>query len=241
MSTLPPVYLRILDLGPNPPNMTTNIVGLTSSLQNYSRSYDHPQVTTYQMQEIVWQVQQPREHNIQQLQCQGKDTLRLLEEQRKRKDSLANKALQELEKAEQERKEHQGIYKPKMRHFAGETSEPFDNPILQNINQNTHYYDHHIPNITRPLTTAKVENEDKTYSTSSSSPIQATEEVLRQDSLEMMKCPSATEVLDEGGDNLFPYEPNIKCHKCGRSYRINEIQKFKRHINELCPKRNDIL
>ena len=238
MSILPPEYLRILDLAPSPPNMMTNTVGLKSSLQNYSSSYDHPQVTMCQTQQFVCQ---QREHDMQQLQWHQKDRLKQIEEQRKRECILANKALQEVEKAEQKRNEHQGVYKPKMHHFVGETSEPFDNPILQNIDQNTQCYDHHIPNIRRPLSTAKVENEDKTYSTSSSRPIQATEEVLRQDSLEMMKYPSATEVLDEGGDNLFPYDPNFKCHKCGRSYRINEIQKFKKHINELCPKRNDIL
>ena len=200
MSTLPPVYLRILDVAPTPP-------GLTSSLQSNSSSYDRPQVTI--CQQFVWQVERQREHDVQQLHWQEKDRLKQLEEQRKREEYLANEALQEVEKAKKKQMEHQGVYKPKMRHFMEEAS-------------------------------AEVENEDKNYSTSSNSLIQTTEEVLRQDSHEMMKRPTTTEVLDEVGNNLLPYEPNFKCQKCGKSYPINEKQRFKRHI-EFCLKRNDLL
>ena len=200
MSILPPEYLRILNVAPCPP-------GLTSSLQSNSSSYDHPQVTI--CQQYVWQVERQREHDVQQLHWQEKDRLKQLEEQRKREEYLANKALQEVEKAKKKQMEHQGVYKPKMRHFMEEAS-------------------------------AEVENEDKNYSTSSNSLIQTTEEVLRQDSHEMMKRPTITEVLDEVGNNLLPYEPNFKCQKCGKSYPINEKQRFKRHI-EFCLKRNDLL
>ena len=40
--------------------------------------------------------------------------------------------------------------------------------------------------------------------------------------------------LEESGENLDdddrPYDPNLVCPKCGKQYRVGEIQKMKRHI-----------
>ena len=47
--------------------------------------------------------------------------------------------------------------------------------------------------------------------------------------------PSTQEVLfndDENDDR--PYDPNLVCPKCGKQYRVGEIQKLRRHINEFC-------
>ena len=46
--------------------------------------------------------------------------------------------------------------------------------------------------------------------------------------------PSTAEVLFDDGDSSLPYDPNLVCPKCGKQYRVGEIQKLRRHINEFC-------
>ena len=44
---------------------------------------------------------------------------------------------------------------------------------------------------------------------------------------------SQDDELEESGENLDddrPYDPNLVCPKCGKQYRVREIQKLKRHI-----------
>ena len=44
---------------------------------------------------------------------------------------------------------------------------------------------------------------------------------------------SQDDELEESGENLDddrPYDPNLVCPKCGKQYRVGEIQKMKRHI-----------
>ena len=50
----------------------------------------------------------------------------------------------------------------------------------------------------------------------------------------MSKRPDTDEVLFDDEDSSLPYDPNLVCPKCGRQYRVGEIQKIKRHINEFC-------
>ena len=35
-------------------------------------------------------------------------------------------------------------------------------------------------------------------------------------------------------DTSIPYDPNLVCPKCGKRYRVGEIQKLGRHVNEFC-------
>ncbi|XP_019848831.1 PREDICTED: uncharacterized protein LOC109580266 [Amphimedon queenslandica] len=46
--------------------------------------------------------------------------------------------------------------------------------------------------------------------------------------------PSTAEVLFDDGNSSLPYDPNLVCPKCGKQYRVGEIQKLRRHINEFC-------
>ena len=46
--------------------------------------------------------------------------------------------------------------------------------------------------------------------------------------------PTTAEVLFDDGDSSLPYDPNLVCPKCGKQYRVGEIQKLRRHINEFC-------
>ena len=50
----------------------------------------------------------------------------------------------------------------------------------------------------------------------------------------MSRRPDTQEVLFDDEDSPLPYDPNLVCPKCGRQYRVGEIQKLKRHINEFC-------
>ena len=42
---------------------------------------------------------------------------------------------------------------------------------------------------------------------------------------------------DEDNILSLPYDPNLVCPKCGKRYRIGQIQRFKRHAEERCPKK----
>ena len=35
-------------------------------------------------------------------------------------------------------------------------------------------------------------------------------------------------------DSSIPQDPNLICPKCGKIYRIGEIQQLNRHVNEFC-------
>ena len=50
----------------------------------------------------------------------------------------------------------------------------------------------------------------------------------------MSRKPKTTEVIREIEGDDRPYDPNLVCPRCGRQYRVGEIQKLKRHINEFC-------
>ena len=51
---------------------------------------------------------------------------------------------------------------------------------------------------------------------------------------EMSRRPDTQEVLFDDEDSSLPYDPNLVCPKCGRQYRVGEIQKLKRHMVEFC-------
>jgi hypothetical protein len=52
----------------------------------------------------------------------------------------------------------------------------------------------------------------------------------------MSRPPNTEEVMREDDeDSSLPYDPNLVCPKCGRQYRIGQIQYLRRHLEELCP------
>ena len=234
MAVLPPEYFRILD---EPHRQFDRTVNSRSSLQNkelLSGSYVPPQMTVSQIHEFAKNAERQREQDTKQLK---ESRLTLLEEQRKREDMRADQALKELERAEQERVHRQTIRKPaqtfqtnyasygigtnKMQ-ATGYTSEV---SFKQNIDQDIQLYADQVCDMTKHSTIANVKD----------TLMQTTEEI-RQDYYKMMRRPSTKEV-EEDDDSSLPYDPNLVCHKCGKRYRIGEIQKFKRHIKELCPKK----
>ena len=52
----------------------------------------------------------------------------------------------------------------------------------------------------------------------------------------MSRNPETAEVIfnDDDENDDRPYDPNLVCPKCGKQYRVGEIQKLRRHINEFC-------
>ena len=42
------------------------------------------------------------------------------------------------------------------------------------------------------------------------------------------------EFHQDDDDDIVPYDPNLICPGCGKQYRVGEIQKLKRHIDEFC-------
>ena len=50
----------------------------------------------------------------------------------------------------------------------------------------------------------------------------------------MSRRPVTDEIILDDEDSSLPYDPNLVCPKCGRQYRVGEIQKLKRHMVEFC-------
>ena len=50
----------------------------------------------------------------------------------------------------------------------------------------------------------------------------------------MTQPPTTQEVIIPVEDTSLPYDPNLVCPKCGKRFRIGEIQKLGRHVNEFC-------
>ena len=50
----------------------------------------------------------------------------------------------------------------------------------------------------------------------------------------MSRRPDTQEVIFDDEGSPLPYDPNLVCPKCGRQYRVGEIQKLKRHMVEFC-------
>ena len=65
---------------------------------------------------------------------------------------------------------------------------------------------------------------------------QMTEEIheMAEEVRGMSRRPGTQEVLFDDEDSSLPYDPNLVCPKCGRQYRVGEIQKLKRHMVEFC-------
>jgi DNA-directed RNA polymerase subunit M/transcription elongation factor TFIIS len=58
----------------------------------------------------------------------------------------------------------------------------------------------------------------------------------------MSRPPNTEEVMREDDDSSIPYDPNLVCSKCGKQYRIGQIQYFRRHLEGLChPDTEDVI
>ena len=182
--------------------------------------YDSPQILPAQMKQSTKTVNQ-REQKDQ-------EVLKLLEQQRKRESILADQALQELEIAERERINKQGDRKlspisqitPTAPLSSQAETLSHDNIIGQMMMETSKKRKTSEDIFENPL----LENIDRD--------IQYYADHVR----EITKRPTTTEV-DIDDQSSLPYDPNLVCHKCGKRYHIGEIQKFKRHIKETCPKK----
>ena len=252
MSVLPPGYLRILDL-PVPMQSSTrpdsNIQMTGSNIRNtyysprrkdaapqtnppqnkeeLSGGYAAPQMTAAQMQQFAIHAQRQREQAI--LNQQEEERLKFLEQQRKRKDMLADQALQELEKAEKERIKKQCAHKPDP---ISQTTPTSSNVAgIQSQNNTVGQKVGGAPEVIDDTKKSKDVPENELLQN-----IDQDIQYYAKQVRDMTKRPTTTEV-DADDHSSFPYDPNLVCHKCGKQYHVGEIQKFKRHIKETCPKK----
>ena len=196
--------------------------------EQLSGSYDPPQFTAAQIQEYSRQAQRQREQDKQK-QKQEEDRLRLLEEQRRREKRLADQALRELEKAKMELANNQSNRNPSQPTSTGyplssseSGAQAQDNKVGEMVGGASESIDNtktseEIPE--NPLL-QNIDQEIQDYA---------------EDVRDMTRRPTTKEVEAENEDTSLAFDPNLVCHKCGKRYRIGEIQKFKRHIKELCP------
>ena len=286
MSTLPPEYLRILHLPhhlhkpsshlsddtrreykkPSIPNQhfVSPNIDRTSTNSPPELIYDPPLMSAFQLQRFAKQAQEQREQIIPDIQQEQQESLALLEEERRRENLLAEKALQELEKAERERIKKQGNRKvspnykatptnyysptfgPSAKHNAINeimegTSEVIDNTNLSdNIPENPllenidQDIQYYAHDMMKHSTTTTEEADVNNVYYGKSKSQVPITEEVRQEYHKMMRRPSTKEV-QENDDSSLPYDPNLVCYKCGMKYHIGEIQNFKRHIKEFCP------
>ena len=193
--------------------------------EELSAGYAAPQMSAAQMQQFAIHAQRQREQTI--LNQQEEERLRLLEQQRKREDILADQALQELEKAEKERDKKQGAHKPNPISQATPTSSN-----LAGIQSQSNTVGQMVGGAPEVINDAKKSEDipENELLQNIDQDIQYYANQVR----DMTKRPTTAEVdIDE--HSSLPYDPNLVCHKCGKRYHIGEIQKFKRHIKELCP------
>ena len=54
----------------------------------------------------------------------------------------------------------------------------------------------------------------------------------------MTRPPPTPEIQQDDGNSDIPYDPNLTCPGCGQRYRFGEIQKLRRHVNEICSARD---
>ena len=60
------------------------------------------------------------------------------------------------------------------------------------------------------------------------------EDEMAEETRRRSRRPETDEVLFDDEDSSLPFDPNLVCPKCGRQYRVGEIQKMKRHMVEFC-------
>ena len=194
--------------------------------EQLSGSNDPPQFTAAQMQEYSRQAQRQREQDKQKLE---EDRLRLLEEQRRREKLLADQALRELERAEMERANNQSsrnLSQPTSTGYPLSSSESGaqaqDNKVGEMVGGASESIDNTKTSeeIPENLLLQNIDQEIQDYA---------------DDVRDMTRRPTTKEVEAENEDTSLAFDPNLVCHKCGKRYHIGEIQKFKRHIKELCP------
>ena len=195
--------------------------------EQLSGSYDPPQFTAAQMQEYSRQAQRQREQDKQKQ--DEEDRLKLLEEQRRREKLLADKALRELEKAEIERANNQSS-----RNLSQLTSTGY---LLTSSESGAQAQDNKVGELVGGASES-IDNTKTSEEIPENPLLQNIDQEIRDyadDVRDMTRHPTTKEVKAENEDTSLAFDPNLVCHKCGKRYRIGEIQKFKRHIKELCP------
>ena len=172
--------------------------------EELSSGYAAPQMTAAQLQQFARNAQRQRE---QQKQQQEEDSLRLLEEQRMRENIKANEALREMERAEQERVEGQGVCKPGPISQASSSGSPTVSNVSEIQTQDSRV-GQMVEGVSEPVDNTK---------TSEDIPENELLEIIDQDIqyydnevCDMTKCLTTAEV-DVDDHSSLPYDLNLVC------------------------------
>ena len=184
--------------------------------EQLSGSYDipPPQMNIEQMREFGRKYDNPQREQ-QEEQWRKQQRLQQMEQQRQIEQATADKALEELEQVKLEQK--------RMKHSPSQHQ--------SNVTRNTEL----VSRTSKPVTSEPDSSDDI--------PENPLLEGVDQDILyyteeahKLTRPPKDTKELDI--QDSLPYDPNLVCPKCGKRYRIGQIQRFKCHVQERCPNRN---
>ena len=183
--------------------------------EQLSGSYDlpPPQMNREQMREFGRRYDnQQREQ--QEEQWRRQQTLQQMEQQRQIEQARADKALEELEQLRLEQKRM-------------EASKP---QYQSNETRN----DELVSGTSKPVT-SEPDTSDDIPENPLIEGIDQDIQYYAEEAREMTRPPNDTKEFEV---DRLPYDPNLVCPKCGKRYRIGEIQRFKRHLEERCPNRS---
>ena len=185
--------------------------------EQLSGSYDlpPPQMNIEQMREFSRRYdKQQREQ--QEEQWRRQQMLQQMEKQKHIEQARADKELEELEQLKLEQKRME-----------------FKKPLPYQYQSNVTRNDELVSGTSKPVT-----SEPDTSDDIPENPLLEGIDIqyYAEEARQMTRPPNDTKELDV--QDSLPYDPNLVCPKCGKRYRIGQIQRFKRHVEERCPNRN---
>ena len=184
--------------------------------EQLSGSYDlpPPQMNIKQMREFSRRYDN-QQRELQEEQWRRQQMLQQMESQRQIEQARADKALEEVEQLKLEWKRMESR---KHLHHQYQSSVTRSTELVSGTN--------------KPVT-----SESDTSDDIPENPLlEGIDQDIQYYAEEMTRPPTDTKELDV--QDSLPYDPNLVCPKCGKRYRIGQIQRFKRHAEERCPNRN---
>ena len=187
--------------------------------EQLSGSYDipPPQMNIEQMREFGRKYDNPQREQ-QEEQRRRQQMLQQMEQQRQIEQARADKELEELEQLKLEQKR-----------MEARKSLPYQHQ--SNVTRN----DELVSGTSKPVT-SESDTSDDIPENPLIEGIDQDIQYYAEEAREMTRPPNDTKELDV--QDSLPYDPNLVCPKCGKRYRIGQIQRFKRHVEERCPNRN---
>ena len=187
--------------------------------EQLSGSYDlpPPQMNIKQMREFSRRYdKQQREQ--QEEQWRRQQMLQKMEKQKQIEQARADKELEELEQL-------------KLGQKRMESRKPLPHQYQSNVTRNVEL----VGGASKPVT-SEPDTSDDIPENPLLEGVDQDIQYYAEEACQMTRPPNDTKELDV--QDSLPYDPNLVCPKCGKQYRIGQIQRFKRHVEERCPNIN---